>query len=97
MLVYTLSAVHKLYTSQLIAVMVKEEKLKRIKKLANRKQRVNCRVFTITSFTGFLNRKKNNRLDQFHISSRSIGVSYSQKRSRKIVIRRKIRTLKQQF
>jgi len=51
MLVYTLSAVHKLYTSQLIAVMVKEEKLKRIQKLANRKQTINCRLFTITSFT----------------------------------------------
>jgi len=37
MLVYTLSAVHKLYTSQLIAVMVKEEKIKRGKKLLKRK------------------------------------------------------------
>jgi len=40
MLVYTLNAVHKLYTSQLIAVMVKNKKIKRIQKLANKKQTI---------------------------------------------------------
>ena len=55
---YTLSAVHKLYTSQLIAVMVKEEKVKMGKKLGNRKQVINCKLFIITSFTKIQNSKK---------------------------------------
>jgi hypothetical protein len=58
MLVYTLRAVHKLYTSQLIAVMVKSKKAKKILKLGNKKRSKNCSLFIITAFTGILNSKK---------------------------------------
>jgi len=57
--VYTLGDVHKLYTSQLIAVMVKEEKVKKQQKLENEKKTKKCRLFNITSFTRIQNRKKN--------------------------------------
>jgi hypothetical protein len=57
--VYTLDDAHKLYTSQLIAVMVKEEKVKRQKKLENEEKTKKCRLFNITSFTRIQNREKN--------------------------------------
>jgi hypothetical protein len=56
--VYTLGAIHKLYTSQLIAVMVKGEKVKSVKKRVNRKKVANHHVFSITSFTEKQNNKK---------------------------------------
>jgi hypothetical protein len=51
--VYTLSGVHKLCTSQFIAVVVKEKKVKRIGKCGNWKKAKKRRVFSITSFTAF--------------------------------------------
>jgi hypothetical protein len=48
---YTLGDVHKLYTSQLIAVMVKEEKVKKQQKIENEKKTKICSLFNITSFT----------------------------------------------
>jgi hypothetical protein len=55
---YTLGDVHKLYTSQLIAVMVKEEKVKKQQKIENEKKTKICSLFNITSFTRIRNRKK---------------------------------------
>jgi hypothetical protein len=57
--VYTLVNVHKLYTSQLIAVMVKEEKAKKQQKRGNAEKTKKCKSFKITSFTIILIRKKN--------------------------------------
>jgi hypothetical protein len=58
-MMYTLGDIHKLYTSQLIAVMVKEKKVKKQKKFENEEKNEICRVFDITSFTRIQNRKKN--------------------------------------
>ena len=58
-MMYTLGDVHKLYTSQLIAVMVKEKKVKKQQKFENEEKNEICRVFDITSFTRIQNRKKN--------------------------------------
>jgi len=52
-MVYTLSGVHKLYTSHLIAVMVKGEIVKRILRGINWEKGKNCRVLIITGFTAF--------------------------------------------
>ncbi|MEX2738818.1 MAG: hypothetical protein Q6356_007110, partial [Candidatus Wukongarchaeota archaeon] len=49
--VYTLGDVHKLYTSQLIAVMVKEKKVKNQQKFENGEKTNKYRLFNITSFT----------------------------------------------
>jgi hypothetical protein len=49
----TLSGVHKLCTSQLIAVMVKEERVKRVEGNGNWEKAKKRRVFSITSFTAF--------------------------------------------
>jgi hypothetical protein len=56
--VYTLGDVHKLYTSQLIAVMVKEKKVKKQQKFENEEKTKICRLFNITSFTIIQNGKK---------------------------------------
>jgi len=75
---YTLSGVHKLYASQLIAVMVKEESVKAsLHRVKLERTRIR-RVLAITSFTRFWNWKKNPKTVQFCISSRSVGVSRSQ-------------------
>jgi hypothetical protein len=87
--VYTLDDVHKLYTSQLIAVMVKEEKVKKQQKLENEEKTEICSLFNITSFTRIQNRKKNTNAAWFHISSRSVGGSHSQERDKKRVISQK--------
>jgi hypothetical protein len=57
-MVHTLEGVHKLYTSQLIAVMVKEGKDKKQQKLGNEEKDKKCKLFNITSFTIILIRKK---------------------------------------
>jgi hypothetical protein len=56
--VYTLDDGHKLYTSQLIAVMVKEEKAKKQQKLGKEEKAKKSKLFNITSFTRIRNRKK---------------------------------------
>jgi hypothetical protein len=84
--VYTLDNVHKLYTSQLIAVMVKEEKVKKQQKFENEEQTKKCRLFNVTSFTIIRNSKKITGAACFHISSRSAGVPHSQERNKKRVI-----------
>jgi hypothetical protein len=58
-MMYTLGDIHKLYTSQLIAVMVKEKKIKKQQKFGNEGKNEICRVFGITSFTRIQNKKKN--------------------------------------
>jgi hypothetical protein len=74
----TLGDVHKLYTSQLIAVMVKEKNVKtNLTRLILEKTR-KCGVFAITNFTIAQNCKKNSIMVWFCISSRSLGVSPSQ-------------------
>ena len=93
MLAYTVSAVHKLYTSQLIAVMVKFKKIKRDLKRLNMKMTMDSRLFIITSFTLILNSEKIISLAQFAISSRSVGVPYSQKRNRKRVKKNSLKRL----
>jgi hypothetical protein len=51
--VYTLGDVHKLYTSQLIAVMVKEKSVKNNLSRAILEKTRKRRVLAITSFTRF--------------------------------------------
>jgi len=50
------------------------------------KQALNCNLFAVTDFTEILNSKRNIFVLQFTISSRSIGVPYSQKRDKKRII-----------
>jgi hypothetical protein len=96
-MVYTLSGVHKLYTSHLIAVMVKVKKVKGILYCGNWEKSKNCRALGITGFTAFLNSKKIAVAAQFCISSRSAGGSRSQKRDKKQVSSQKRKTIKQHF
>jgi hypothetical protein len=77
--------------------MVKEEKVKRQKNSLKVKQAINCKLLAITDFTGFLNSKRNILMRQFSISSRSIGVPYSQKKNKKRIISQKRKRIKEQF
>jgi hypothetical protein len=95
--VYTLGDVHKLYTSQLIAVMVKAEKVKKHHEAGKEKQTIKRRKFSITNFTRIQKQKKIAVEAQFPISSRSIGVPCSQKRNKKRVITPERARQKQQF
>jgi len=95
--VHTLGDVHKLYTSQLIAVMVKEEKAKDQQRIENEEKTKICRLFSITSFTRIQNRKQNTATAWFDISSRSVGVSHSQEKSKKRVISQKRTVISNNF
>jgi len=77
--------------------MVKEKIIKRVLDRGNGGKAKKRRVFNVTSFTRLRNSEKFAGAAQFCISSRSVGVSRSQKRNKKNVITQKRTVKKQHF
>jgi len=93
----TLRDVHKLYTSQLIAVMVKSIVVKSQFQFGKDKIGWICTGFIITTFTGIWFHQTNSSPTQLHICIGSVGGSSSQKRTIKIVIVLEIEVEMRQF